>query len=137
MSMDLKDKIEKDIQRRDITPNSVWNIFVNSVNGIKWYAKDGKSIILYVFGVILEVIMGIIYHISGLEWTLLVCMLTLILSVELINTAIESVCDLVTKDYNIKIKIAKDCGSAATFVVFCATVAISLVIFIPKIIAIF
>ena len=137
MSMDLKDKIEKDIQKRDITPNSVWNIFVNSVNGIKWYAKDGKSIILYVFGVILEVIMGIIYHISGLEWTLLVCMLTLILSVELLNTAIESVCDLVTKEYNMKIKIAKDCGSAATFVVFCATVAISLVIFIPKVIALF
>ena len=137
MSMDLKDKIEKDIQRRDITPNSVWKIFVNSVNGIKWYAKDGKSIILYVFGVILEVIMGIVYHISGLEWTLLVCMLTLILSVELLNTAIESVCDLVTKEYNMKIKIAKDCGSAATFVVFCATVAISLVIFIPKIIALF
>ena len=137
MSMDLKDKIEKDIQKRDITPNSVWNIFVNSVNGIKWYAKDGKSIILYIFGVILEVIMGIIYHISGLEWTLLVCMLTLILSVELLNTAIESVCDLVTKEYNMKIKIAKDCGSAATFVVFCATVAISLVIFIPKVIALF
>lgn len=137
MSMDLKDKIEKDIQRRNITPVSIWNIFVNSVNGIRWYAKDGKSIILYIFGVILEVIMGIVYHISGLEWTLLVCMLTLILSVELINTAIESVCDLITKEYNPKIKIAKDCGSAATFVVFCATVAISLVIFIPKIVAMF
>ena len=133
MSMDLKDKIEKDIQRRNITPATLWNIFVNSLNGIKWYAKDGKSIILYIFGLLLEVVMGIIYHISGLEWTLLVCMLTLILSVELINTAIESVCDLITKNYNIKIKIAKDCGSAATFVVFCATVAISLVIFIPKI----
>ena len=137
MSMDLKDKIEKDIQRRNITPNSIWNIVVNSVNGIRWYAKDGKSIILYVFGVLLEVILSIVYHISGLEWTLLVCMWTLILSVELINTAIESVCDLVTKEYNMKIKIAKDCGSAATFVVFGATVAISLVIFIPKIIAMF
>lgn len=137
MSMDLKDKIEKDIQRRNITPATVWNIFVNSVNGIRWYAKDGKSIILYIFGVLVEVIMGIIYHISGLEWTLIVCMLTLILSVELINTAIESVCDLVSKDYNMKIRIAKDCGSAATFVVFCATVAISLVIFLPKIWALF
>ena len=137
MSMDLKDKIEKDIHRRNITPVSIWNIFVNSANGIRWYAKDGKSIILYIFGVLLEVIMGIVYHISGLEWTLLVCMLTLILSVELINTAIESVCDLITKEYNPKIKIAKDCGSAATFVVFCATVTISLVIFIPKIVAMF
>ena len=137
MSMDLKDKIEKDIQRRNITPNSIWNIVVNSVNGIRWYAKDGKSIILYVFGVLLEVILSIVYRISGLEWTLLVCMWTLILSVELINTAIESVCDLITKEYNMKIKIAKDCGSAATFVVFGATVAISLVIFIPKIIAMF
>lgn len=133
MSMDLKDKIEKSIKKRNITPKSVWNIFVNSVNGIKWYAKDGKSIVLYVFGVIVETLLGIFLHISGLEWTLLVCMLTVILSVELINTAIESICDLVSKEYNTKIKIAKDCGSAATFVIFCATVAISLVIFLPKI----
>ena len=97
MSMDLKDKIEKDIKKRNITAKSIWRIIVNSVNGIRWYAKDGKSIILYVFGTILEVILGIALNISGLEWTLIVCMLTVILAVELLNTAIEAVCDLVTK----------------------------------------
>lgn len=137
MSMDLKDKIEKDIKKRNITAKSIWRIIVNSVNGIRWYAKDGKSIILYVFGTILEVILGIALNISGLEWTLIVCMLTVILAVELLNTAIEAVCDLVTKEYKTKIKIAKDCGSAATFVIFGATVAISLVIFIPKIAVLF
>ena len=137
MSMDLKDKIEKDIKKRDLTPKSIWSIIVNSVNGIRWYAKDGKSIILYIFGAIAEVILGIALNISGLEWTLIVCMLTVILAVELLNTAIEAVCDLVTEDYNMKVKIAKDCGSAATFVIFGATVAISLVIFIPKIATLF
>ena len=137
MSMDLKDKIEKDIKRRNITPKSIWNIFVNSLNGIKWYAKDGKSIILFIIGTIAEIILSIALNISGLEWTLIVCMLTVMLAVELLNTAIESVCDLVTKEYNTKIKIAKDCGSAATFVIFGSTVAISLVIFIPKIAVLF
>ena len=137
MSMDLKDKIEKDIKRRNITPKSIWNIFVNSLNGMRWYAKDGKSIILFVIGTIAEIILGIALNISGLEWTLIVCMLTVMLAVELLNTAIESVCDLVTKEYNAKIKIAKDCGSAATFVIFGSTVAISLVIFIPKIAVLF
>ena len=126
-----------DIKERDLTPKSIWSIIVNSVNGIRWYAKDGKSIILYIFGAIAEVILGIALNISGLEWTLIVCMLTVILAVELLNTAIEAVCDLVTEDYNMKVKIAKDCGSAATFVIFGATVAISLVIFIPKIATLF
>ena len=35
------------------------------------------------------------------------------------------------------IKIAKDCGSAATFVVFVVTVILNLIIFIPKIIMLF
>jgi len=45
--------------------------------------------------------------------------------------------DAITKEYNPLIKIAKDCGSAATFVIIIITVILNLIIFIPKIIALF
>lgn len=137
MSMELKEKITKDIKKRDITPKSVLQTVKNSLNGFKWYAMEGKSIIIYLFGLIVEVVMGFVYNINGLEWILIVCILGIILSVELINTAIEATCDAITKDYNPLIKIAKDCGSAATFVIFIVAIILNIIIFYPKIIALF
>jgi diacylglycerol kinase (ATP) len=50
---------------------------------------------------------------SAVERALLVGTLLLTLIVELLNSAIESVVDLVSPDYNIYAKRAKDMGSAA------------------------
>ena len=137
MSTELKSKIEKDLKKRNLTPNSVFQTIKNSLNGIMCYAKDGKSILLYIFGVIIEVIMGFVYNINGLEWILIICILGIILAVELLNTAIEAVCDAITKKYNPLIKIAKDCGSAATFVICTVTIILNIIIFLPKIIGLF
>lgn len=133
---DIK-SIEKDLKKRNITPKSVWKTVMNSLNGIVFYAKDGKSIILYMVGLIYEIIMGIIFNINGLEWILIICMMGILLSVELLNTSIEAACDAITKHYNPLIKIAKDCGSAATFVIFFVMIILNLIIFIPKVIVLF
>lgn len=137
MNMILKNKIEEEIQKRDITPNSLLQTMKNSINGLVSYAKEGKSIIIYILGVIFETIMGFVYNINGLEWILIICILGIILAVELLNTAIENVCDAITKDYNNYIKVAKDCGSAATFIVTLVAIILNIIIFLPKVIALF
>ncbi len=137
MSTELKKIIEKDLKKRNITPKSVIQTVKNSINGIICYARDGKSIILYLAGLIFEIIMGIVFNISGLEWILIICIMGILLSVELLNTSIEAACDAITKHYNPLIKIAKDCGSGATFSIFTVTVILNLIIFIPKIIMLF
>ena len=133
MSTELKKIIEKDLKKRNITPKSVIQTVRNSINGINCYARDGKSIILYLVGLIFEIVMGIIFSINGLEWILIVCIMGVLLAVELLNTSIEAACDAITKHYNPLIKIAKDCGSGATFVIFTVSVILNLIIFIPKI----
>lgn len=137
MSTELKKIIEKDLKKRNITPKTVIQTVKNSINGIVCYARDGKSIILYLIGLIVEIIMGIVFSINGLEWILIVCIMGVLLAVELLNTSIEAACDAITKSYNPLIKIAKDCGSAATFVIFIVAVILNLIIFIPKIIILF
>lgn len=136
MSTKFKSKIEKQLKERDISPKSIFQTVKNSINGVRSYAKDGKSFIIFLVGVILEVCMGFLYHINGLEWILIICILGIILSVELLNTAIESVCDAVTKEYNDLIKIAKDCGSGATFIIFIVAIILNVIIFYPKVVAI-
>ena len=137
MSTELKKIIEKDLKKRNITPKSVMQTFRNSINGIICYARDGKSIILYLVGLIFEIVMGFAFNINGLEWILIICIMGILLAVELLNTAIEAACDAITKHYNPLIKIAKDCGSGATFSIFTVAVILNLIIFIPKIIMLF
>lgn len=137
MSMALKDDIEKELEERDFNARSILNIIKYSLNGIASYAKEGKSIIIYLIGVIIEIILGFLYHVNGLEWILIICILGFILSIELVNTGIEKACDAITKEYNPLIKVAKDCGSAATFVVFIVAIILNIIIFAPKIVSLF
>lgn len=128
MSLELKEKIKQ----RDLTPKSVGNVFKYSINGIRCYAKDGKSVILYSIGAIFEILLLILIKASLVEWLIIIFLLGSILAVELLNTAIEAVCDLITKEYNPFVKMAKDCGSAATFVLFVAAIIVNLILIITN-----
>jgi diacylglycerol kinase (ATP) len=50
---------------------------------------------------------------NGLMRLLLVGMLVLVLVVEVLNTGIEAACNAITREHDLNIKIAKDCGSLA------------------------
>lgn len=133
MGTELKDKFERDFKKRNITIKSIFQTVMNSLNGIRWYATEGKSIVIYTLGLIIEIILAFIYNINGLEWILIICIQGIMLTVELLNTAIESTCDAITKEYNKNIKVAKDCGSAATFIIFLVYIILNIIIFLPKI----
>ena len=86
---------------------------------------------------VLAVILGIVLKINFYEWAVIIVAFVVVLAIELLNTAIEAVVDLVTKEIHPLAKIAKDCGSAAAFVSGVASAVICLVIFLPKIIELF
>ena len=56
------------------------------------------------------------------------------ISLELINTAIEKTIDLVIKENNPKAKVAKDTAAGAVLIMAIVSAIIGLTIFIPKII---
>lgn len=142
MAMESKDKVKmptlkEEFERRNLNTKSLMNIVKYSLNGIKTYMEEGKSFILYSFAAILEIIFGFVFKVNGLEWILIICMLGVLLSVELLNTGIERACDAITKEYNPLIKAAKDCGSGATFIIFIVMVILNIIIFYPKVVALF
>lgn len=125
--------LKEEFERRDLNVHSIRRVIKNSLEGISSYAKDGKSFIIYVFCSLIEIIAGFAFNVNGLEWILIISMLGIILTIELLNTSIEATCDAITKEFNPYIKVAKDCGSAATFVIFIVTVILNIIIFLPKI----
>ena len=108
-----------------------------SIEGLNHAYRNEQSLWLHASGVILAVILGIVLKINFYEWAVIIVAFVVVLAIELLNTAIEAVVDLVTKEIHPLAKIAKDCGSAAAFVSGVASAAICLVIFLPKIIELF
>lgn len=108
-----------------------------SIEGLVYAYKHEQSMLLHFIGTVLVIILGIIFEVSHFQWLILALSLTVILVVELFNTAIEAIVDLITLELNPLAKVAKDCGSAAAFVVTLITIGISLTIFVPKIIEMF
>ena len=56
---------------------------------------------------------GFALGISRLEWVIVIISIFFIIALELINTAIEAVVDLVSPEYHPVAKVAKDIASAA------------------------
>lgn len=105
-----------------------------SIEGLIYAFKNEKSLLLHALCTFIAVTLGLLFKISPGEWSTILISLSVILSVELLNTAIEAVVDMVTLEIHPLAKIAKDCGSAATFVVSMTGLIIAGVIFGPKII---
>jgi len=62
---------------------------------------------------VLVVIAGVILKISSLEWCICLTLFGLIMALELVNTAVEAVVDLVTEERKPLAKIAKDTAAGA------------------------
>ncbi len=71
-------------------------------------------------------------EVSNAERALLILTVLLLPVVELLNTAIEAVVDLLSPEQHPLAKTAKDAGSAAVGIALVAMVAVWLIILLPK-----
>jgi diacylglycerol kinase (ATP) len=76
---------------------------------------------------------GFILRISNIEMIVIFFMIILGLTTEMINTSIEAVTDLVSKEWNMESKIAKDVSAGMMLLTSIGAIIISAVIFLPKI----
>ncbi len=113
--------------------NSLYKSFRCAFEGIWTGLKKERNMKIHFFFMIGVIFAGLIYKISLIEWCICLILFGLILSLELVNTAIETVVDLVTEEKKPLAKVAKD--TAAGAVLFSAIMAliIGLIIFIPKV----
>ena len=104
-----------------------------SLDGLVYaYAHEHS---LWIHGVIstIIIILGLLFGLSHNQWGIILITLAVVLAFELVNTAIEAVVDMVTLEYNELARVAKDCSSAATFVMTMC----GFVIYGPKFLALF
>lgn len=106
--------------------------------GIRYaFYHEQNIIVMFIMGII-AVVMGIVLNITYLERLVIILLIGIILSLEMMNTAIEAVVNLHDGDKKSKYgKVAKDCASGAVSIASIFAFIIGLIIFIPYIIKLF
>lgn len=108
--------------------------FGYSIEGLKYAYKYEQSMFVHVIFTVLVIAVNLFFKVDKYTWLLSLIAIGVVLAAELINTAIEAVVDLVTLEIHPLAKIAKDCGSAATFVLACMAATLGFIVYVPYII---
>jgi len=103
-------------------------------HGVKqFFSRERNGKIQTVFG-ITAIVLGFTVSLSSFQWLLVLFCIGLVISLEMINSAIEKYCDLVTTDFHPRIKVIKDVAAGAVLVASLTSLVIGLIIFIPALV---
>lgn len=112
---------------------SILKALGNAFNGMRYFflhERNGK-IQLCVAAAVVGLAVGL--GVSTTDWIALLLCIAMVLSLEMLNSALEKLCDLVQEDFHPIIKIVKDVAAAAVLVASIMAIAIGCIVFVPKI----
>lgn len=112
-----------------IRPKSPVVSFRHALNGILLSVKTQRQLRAHCVLALLALVAGIVWRLNRAELAILVGTIFLVIVAELINTAVETVVDLVTPDYHPLAKIAKDVAAGAVLAASVSAVLIGLLLF--------
>lgn len=103
-----------------------------ALNGLRVLFLEEHNSRIHIAIVIVVVTAGFLLKISNTEWLVICILIALVFSLEIINSAIENICDYISPQWNEVIKKVKDLAAAAVFVSSVISVICGAIIFLPK-----
>lgn len=108
--------------------------FSNAIDGLIHFFRGDRNGRIHLGVAIAVILAGFTFHVSAMEWIILIGCIAAVIALEMINAAIEKLCDMVHEEFHATIKYIKDVSAAAVLFVAAASVVAGTIIFIPKII---
>ena len=108
--------------------------FTYAFNGLKLCFASEVNFKVHVLLATTTLLLGIVFRISNTEWLAIIFSIAFVIALEMINTAIEKLCDVVNAAFDPGIKKVKDITAGAVLVAAVGSLVIGVIIFLPKII---
>ncbi len=106
---------------------------VHACHGIAAAMKTEANMKIHASVALLVTLAALFFDVSTVEWMILLICIGWVFIVEMINTSIEALCDVVTMEEDPKIKLVKDVSAGAVLVSAIMASIIGLLIFLPYI----
>ena len=113
--------------------NKVLRSFRFAFRGVGVLFREEHNAWVHLFATILVIAAGFIFQISQIEWALVAFAIGLVFAAEILNSALERLCDIVQPEQDKRIGDIKDLCAAGVLLCALAAAAIGLLVFLPKI----
>lgn len=107
--------------------------FKYAFKGLKKALQKEQSFRIQVLVAFLVLILGFYVRLNRIEFVIILAMITLVLSLELINTTAEKIIDVVNPKKHPKIRFIKDVMAGSVLMAVFGAMLIGLIIFLPHI----
>ena len=119
-------------QNKKFSITARFKSFFYAFQGIKLFLKTQHNAWIHTASGIVVIVLGFLLKVNITEWCLLITAISMVFITEMLNTAIEFLCDFVSPQIHPQIKKIKDVSAAAVLISAIAAIAIGLIIFLPK-----
>lgn len=110
--------------------------FKHAFDGLVYVVKNHPNMKVHGLATLAALGLGFVLKLVFIEWLIIFFTILLVLTTEMMNTAVESMTDLITTEYRQQAKIAKDVSAGMVLLTAAGSVIIGIIIFLPKILGI-
>jgi len=132
------------MKNKKLTSNKREGSFTNSKNfyeslnyafsGINYCLKNSSNFRIQIFCALITLCIGLVLKVNSFEKIVIIATIFSVLILEILNTSIESLADLVVGNkFNNLAKICKDCAAASVLIASINSIFVAAYIFLPKI----
>jgi len=114
--------------------HSVVRSFKYALEGMMVAIKNEPNLRIHIFFAVLALTLGTFLKLNTLEWLILAFTIFWVISLELLNTVLESIVDLVSPEVKGAAKVAKDVSAACVLLSAILSIVVGALLFLPKII---
>ena len=116
------------------TSKNVFKSFEYAFNGIYYVLTTSRNFKIQLIFALITLILGFLLQISKSNYMFLIATIMSVLILEILNTSIESIVDLIVKkEFSSLAKIAKDTSAGAVLLAALNSVIVAVYLFVPKI----
>lgn len=116
---------------------SAWATFISgfgyAFRGLWYVFRTQRNMRVHLVIAALAILIGIVLHISAIEFALIFVTITIVLTAEMFNTVFELCIDLASPEYHPLAKIAKDIAAGAVLLSAIFAVVVGLFVFVPHV----
>lgn len=105
--------------------------FKNAFAGLIWSFKTQPNFRIHFLLSLVVIVLAFIFRFNRIEWSVLVFTIVMGITGELLNTSVEAITDLVTKEWREEAKIAKDVAAGMMLFIAFGSIAVALFLFTP------
>lgn len=129
----LEEPVERETTKKPVSRVSPFiRSFGYAFEGIFYTLRTQRNMRVHLGIGLVAAALGLWLGISGVEWAVLLVMMALVLTLEMVNTVVETLVDMVTDRFHPLAKVAKDVAAGAVLVAAILAVGVGLFLFLPR-----